>query len=830
LLHKYKKSQQKQVATFMTTIGEDAMTIYESFCIEDEELVDLKYIESKFNNYFIKKTNIIYERFLFNKLYQENGEEFNEYLIKVQNQANKCSYGPLKEDLIRDRLVCGTVNNEVRQKLFDDDNLTLDKTIKLCRSTERIREQLSSFPEKSSHVQAVTQQQDTFMCGRCGTSHGRRACPAYRNKCTCGRIGHFSSVCRSRKSFNKQIKSFDKETKNEPEVDYVNVSSNQEIHINSLGDVNEDWVETLVLPRNNEVIFKLDTGAQCNVISQSLAIKSGLNIKVSNIKNLVSYSNNKIPVLGECVAKVSTNSDEMHTVNFLVVGQDYQPILGSLSCKDLGFVKRVHEIDVINENDHIFNGIGCLKKFEYNIDLIKNASLKIYPARRVPFHIRDAVKKELDSMVNMGIIKPMQETTQVVSPMVAVKQKEKVRICLDPSDLNKNIKRRHYPLQTLEEIASRINGSKFFTILDCRKGFWQLKVSERTSKYLTFSTPWGRYCYLRLPFGLASAPEVFQQAINSLLEGIKGVECSMDDILIHAATKESLQIITMDVSKRLKEAGLILNQSKCVFDKQEVKFLGHIITDRGLLPDQTKISTINELMVPTNLAELQRFLGMVNYLGKFIPNLSEIITPLRYLTQKHVEWIWDFKQQESFDHLKELLKSPPVLRFFDPNLPITLSVDSSSHAVGAVLMQESQPVAYSSKSLNKAQLGYSQIEKEALAISLAFKKFHEYIWGCPNLTVESDHKPLESIFKKPLHDAPPRLKRIMLEIMPYNAKVVYKRGKELFIADTLSRDCMPTTITETEYESFRVDLVIAMSHEKIKESQVSNNNNNIWFL
>jgi len=822
----YNKSQQKQVATFMTSLGEDAMTIYESFCIEDDKLIELESIKSMFNKYFIKKTNITYERYLFNKLDQENGEDFNEYLTRVQNQANKCSYGILKEELVRDRLVCGTVNNEVRQKLFDEEDLTLNKTITMCRSSEVIHKQLSSFKEKSSHIQAVTHLQekdlDTFLCGRCGTKHGRRACPAFRNKCICGRIGHFPSVCRSRKSINKHVKSLDNENKNEEsEIDSVNLAHNKELFINSLENLNanNEWVETLVLPKNNKVLFKLDTGAQCNVISKKVAVKSGLNLNVSTIKNLVSYSNNKIPVLGECTTKVVTNSDEIHTVSFLVVAEDYQSILGNVSCMNLGFIKRVHEIDLNSEDDNLFNGIGCLKNFEYNIDLIENAPLKIYPARRVPFIIRDAVKNELDSMVNMGIIKPIQEPTPVVSPMVVVKQKDKVRICLDPSDLNKYIKRRHYPLQTLEEIASRINGSKFFTILDCRKGFWQLKVSERTSKYLTFSTPWGRYCYLRLPFGLASAPEVFQQAINSLLEGLNGVECSMDDILIHASTKDILETRTKEVTERLKEAGLKLNQNKCIFAKQEVKFLGHIITNKGLLPDQMKIDTINQLKVPTNLTELQRFLGMITYLGKFIPNLSEVSLPLRNLTSKNVEWIWDCEQQKSFNQLKELIKSPPVLRFFDPKLPITLSVDSSSHAVGAVLMQESQPVAYSSKSLNKTQLGYSQIEKEALAISLAFKKFHEYVWGCTDLTVESDHKPLESIFKKPLHDAPPRLKRIMLEIIPYNPKVIYKRGKELFIADTLSRDCIPSPITEQEYESFRVDLILAMSDEKIKESQ-----------
>lgn len=154
-----------------------------------------------------------------------------------------------------------------------------------------------------------------------------------------------------------------------------------------------------------------------------------------------------------------------------------------------------------------------MKDFEYEIDWKPNPKFEISPAKRVPYAIKDEVKAELDAMVKMGVIKHVNEPTPAVSQMVIVRIGGKIRICLDPVDVNKNILRRHHPLQTVEEVAAKIKNSKFFTLLDCKRGFWQVKIASKSQKYLTFSTPWGRYCCLRLPFGLSSAPEIFQKII-----------------------------------------------------------------------------------------------------------------------------------------------------------------------------------------------------------------------------------------------------------------------------------------------------------------------------
>ena len=180
---------------------------------------------------------------------------------------------------------------------------------------------------------------------------------------------------------------------------------------------------------------------------------------------------------------------------------------------------------------------------------------------------------------------------------------------------------------------------------------------------------------------------------------------------------------------------------------------------------------------------------MLTYLGKFVPNLSQVAAPLRALLEQNSEWQWCHEHEESFHKLKELAVNAPVLQYFRPT--ITLSVDASSKGLGAVLLQDGHPIAYASRALSTTQQRYAQIEKEMLAVVFGCTKFHEYIYGVPNVKVESDHKPLETILKKPLYQAPVRLQKMIMTVQKYSIDVVYHPGKYLVIADTLSRAFLP---------------------------------------
>jgi len=252
--------------------------------------------------------------------------------------------------------------------------------------------------------------------------------------------------------------------------------------------------------------------------------------------------------------------------------------------------------------------------------------------------------------------------------------------------------------------------------------------------------------------------------------------------------------------------------------QQETNYIGHTVSKEGLKPDSKKTEAIKKWL-DQKTEELQRFLGMITYLAKFIPNLSQTAAPLRTLLEKDVEWHWDNQQEQSFKSLKQLTSETPVLKFFDPTKAVKISVDASSKGMGAVLLQDEHPIAYMSKSLTRTQKNYAQIEKEMLAIVFGCTRFHEYIYGMPQVEVETDHKPLEMILKKPLHQAPARLQKMVMVVQKYPINVKYRPGKELVIADALSRASAPEKDSDSILEEFEINVLhtLPISEQRLNE-------------
>ena len=348
------------------------------------------------------------------------------------------------------------------------------------------------------------------------------------------------------------------------------------------------------------------------------------------------------------------------------------------------------------------DGVGLLQG-KYHIRLEAGVTPVQHVPRRVPVPLREVLQKSLDDLTKQHIISPVQQPTPCVSSMVIVPKKHgTLRICLDPQDLNRAILREHYTLPTIEDVATRLHGAKVFTVLDVRKGFWHVELDEPSSILTTFNTPFGRYRWKRMPFGICSAPEVFQRRMHELIEGLKGVEVIADDFVVvgfgcslDKAVKDhdhNLESFLMRCAAR----GVKLNAEKLKLRMREVPFIGHVATDRGLCVDPAKVRAITDMPKPTDVAAIQRLLGMTQYLGKFLPHLSDITKPLRDLTQKDTEWAWDQPQQMAFDRLKKAVASTPVLRYYNLDEEVTLQCDASQFGLGATLLQNEQPVAYAS--------------------------------------------------------------------------------------------------------------------------------------
>ena len=364
-----------------------------------------------------------------------------------------------------------------------------------------------------------------------------------------------------------------------------------------------------------------------------------------------------------------------------------------------------------------------------------------------------------------------------------------------PRDLNKAIKREHHPMKTIEEVVSSMPDAKVFSVLDAKSGFLQIKLDHESSMLTTFNTPIGRFRWLRLPFGIKCAPEIYQRIMDQMLENIQGATAIMDDILIAGRDTEHHDQILRQVIEKATSYNLRLNYEKCHIRQQSVKYVGHLITADGLKPDPEKTKAVAEMPEPKNQADVKRFLGFVTYLSKFIPNLSEADRPLRSLLKSDVEFEWRSEHKASFQKLKELCTHAPVLAYYDPHKSAEIQCDASSSGIGAVLLQDGKPVAYTSRSMTTTESRYAQIEKEMLSIVHAATKFHHYIFG-KHVQVYNDHKPLETIFLKPLLSAPMRLQRMLLKLQWYDLTVSYRKGKDMQLADTLSRAYLHTDSPE----------------------------------
>ena len=467
---------------------------------------------------------------------------------------------------------------------------------------------------------------------------------------------------------------------------------------------------------------------------------------------------------------------------------------------------------VQNKFPTIFQGLGNLGE-PYTIQLKEDATPHaIFSARNIPLPLRGKVHDELARMETQGIISKVDEPTPWCAGMVAVPKKAgTVRICVDLKRLNQCVMREVYPLPKVDETLAQLSGATIFTRLDANSGFWQIPLSTDSRLLMTFITPYGRYCFNKLPFGILSAPEHFQRRMSRILSGLPGVVCQMDDVLIFGRDRAEHDARLEAALTRIKHAGITLNKDKCAFGQEKLQFLGHVVDKNGISADPSKVAAITKMKSPENISELRRFLGMVNQLGKFTPNLATITQPLRELLSKKNSWCWTASQEEAFNATKQELLKPTILALYNLDASTKVSADASSFGLGAVLLQKSsndwKPVAFASRSLSEVECRYAQIKKEALASTWACEKFADYILGT-KFTIETDHKPLVPLLSTThLHSLPPRVLRFRLRLNRFDYDICHVPGKNLCTADTLSRaptaEPGPTSVAfQNELEAF----------------------------
>ena len=611
------------------------------------------------------------------------------------------------------------------------------------------------------------------------------------------------------------------------------------------------------------VNFKVDTGAEGNLLPVSDYVRlfpcskldkfgNPINIKQNTNVKLIAFNGTEIKQYGVCSATLLHKGNRIKADFFVV--KNGPAILGLPTSEKLKVitinVDTVEHMTVTMEHDDadyynndkerqdskkaktnmmhefndVFQGVGCFAG-ECTIHLDPNVPPSVSPPRRIPVALQDPVKAELESMESQGIIASLavDEPSEWCNSFIcASKSNGNLRFCLDPAKLNEAIIRPYHYTPTLEDVLPKLNGAKYFSILDARSGYWNIKLDNKSSYYTTFATPFGRYRFLRLPFGLSCSSDMFQKKIDETYGDMPQVTGIADDLVIIGYDEDGADHDRnlKAFLERTREKGIKLNPDKCIIRCTRIPFYGMVTGANGLEPDPKKIKAIVDMKPPTCVKDLQSFLGVVNYLSGFSPYVAELAAPLRKLLRTDSVFCWTPEYDRAFNAIKKEMASPKILKFFDAKKPVVLEVDSSGHGLGAALMQPSdsnnykslKPVAYASKTLSDAETRYANIEREMLAIVFGMERFHHYTYG-RKVNVITDHKPLVAIMKKPVSSAPPRLARMLLRLQKYDINLEYSPGKELKLADALSRvDPLPGK------EIQGLDLTVHEFHQEVNAS------------
>ena len=446
-----------------------------------------------------------------------------------------------------------------------------------------------------------------------------------------------------------------------------------------------------------------------------------------------------------------------------------------------------------------------MKDLKAKVEVKSEARPRFFRARAVPLSQRAAVISDIERLVESKILSPVRHSDWATPIVPVVKDDGSLRICGDfKVTVNPVLITDQYPQPRREELFACLAGGKRFSKIDLASAYLQMEVEEDSKQYLTINTPKGLFQYNRLPFGIASAPAIFQRAIETVLQGIPGTLVYQDDILITGSDHEShLRSLHM-VLERLQQQNLRVKAQKCVFFASKITYLGHQIDEKGVSTVQDKVNGIMQAPVPKNVSELRSFLGTVNYYGSFIPDLATKLASLNQLLQKGTKFHWSKDCQAAFQSVKQCLCTAPVLAHYDPKIPLVIACDASPCGIAAVLSHRhkdglEKPIAYASRTLTPAEKNYAQVDREALAIVYGVKKFHEYLYGQKFILV-TDNRPVTHIFspkKCTPSIAAARIQRWAMFLGAHNYSIEHRPAIKHANVDGLSRLPVHTKATST---------------------------------
>lgn len=823
-----KADDSQKLPLFHNCIGRDGLLIYDGLPTPKDTYADTL---AKFDEHFSGRTSVLLKRKNFYEAKQGPTETATDFACRLRRLVAECDLDSCASTLLRDIFVIGVANDRLGERLLAEDAKTLTFELAVAKAEAFERGKVERATSASVHYTSSTsanqgQSKYTFVrnrdpgrsssskvCYRCGSfKHlaNSSSCPARNAVCRrCSRTGHFENSCRSTEKSSRPAAAPSKKSTLvhgiqtfQPENRKID-SDTYEIFADESGVVRKD-----ILIDDKPVSAILDSGAEVNAIPRHLMPDKCLSPTDTRIR---CWGQFEVPVLGKAYCKVTCNSREVNALFYFVdIGSAY-PLLSLSLFRSLDLITELSCVnsETLNlecletEFPSLFDTTDCAcidTGYEYHISLKDNFTPHCAPARRVPPALLPKVKIALDGMESKRVIRKVTNPTENCAPMViAFKPSDEVRICCDFRKLNQSLKREMHQMPTFDELSAKVNSPKIWSRLDCRNSFWQIPVHPNSQELLTFSTPFGRYCYQRLPFGIASAPEVFTRVLQQILEGIDNILLYVDDIVIAANDKETHDSTLRKVCDRLSVAGVKLNKEKCAIAVQSVSFLGHVWSAQGISPDPQKLEALRMMPMPMTKDTLRSFLGFVGYIGyNSIPHFSTLTRPLWNLLKDSTSKLeWDKKTTHAFETLRAQLLSDCCRAYFDPNKKTVVQTDASPTGLGSVLLQDGKVVMFASRNLTPTESRYSQIEREFLGIVFGLKRFSKLLFGI-NFELQTDHMPIVQLFHKPIDALSNRLQRWLLTIQHFSFTISHIKGTNNVLADCLSRNSIDSEPSEEE--------------------------------
>ncbi|MFS7937847.1 putative nucleotidyltransferase, Ribonuclease H [Helianthus anomalus] len=451
--------------------------------------------------------------------------------------------------------------------------------------------------------------------------------------------------------------------------------------------------------------------------------------------------------------------------------------------------KRLEDIPVVRDFPQVFPedlpGLPPHRQVEFQIELVPGAApIARAPYRLAPSELKE-LSKQLQELLEKGFIRP--SSSPWGAPVLFVKKKDGTfRMCIDYRELNKVTVKNRYPLPRIDDLFDQLQGSSYYSKIDLRSGYHQLRVRDEDVSKTAFRTRYGHYEFLVMPFGLTNAPTVFMDLMNRVCKPYldKFVIVFIDDILIYSKSQEEHEQHLRLILDLLRKEQLYAKLSKCDFWLREVHFLGHVVNRDGIHVDPSKVDSIRNWPAPRTPTEIRQFLGLAGYYRRFIKDFSKIAQPLTLLTQKGVVYRWGNTQETAFQYLKDRLCSAPILSLPEGTDDFVVYCDASIQWLGCVLMQWDKVIAYASRQLKVHERNYTTHDLELGAVVFALKLWRHYLYGT-KCTIYTDHRTLEHILKQ--KDLNMRQRRWVELLNDYECAIKYHPGKANVVADALSQ-------------------------------------------